>query len=347
MKTSWFVRASALVMCALGALGCYTDPEDFCQSKVEQICNVLEGCCTSKSKFDMEECKLSISASCNNSYNVAGVHAGEVVFDPGAADSCAGSIDSCDDIAGASKLTDDRVKACGNVLTGFRPAGSACGGNSDCAKDGGDFPVCYQGTLCAKAILAQDTCGFSLENYELRSCVQGKYCDVADKTYSPSDPPTAQALEFTGTCKDYPGKGGKCVLADNKTIPCADGLYCAFDFMDPTASTCAARKGAGAACNDDNECKTDLFCISNGMGMSVCTDVGAQAADGPFCFVPAKCGDGVCANGEDNTCPQDCTQCGDGTCDVNGGEPATCPNDCCGDGFCDQGEAAVCPDDCI
>lgn len=347
LKSS-FVRASALLMCALGALGCYTDPEDFCKSKVESVCNVLAGCCNSKSTFDMEDCKLSGSSSCMSAYNVQGVHAGDIVFDPGAADSCIGSINSCDDLTTASKATDDRVKACGNALTGYRPAGSACGSSSDCAKDGGDFPYCYQNTICAKAVFSQDTCGFSLENYEFHTCVSGKYCDPDEKKFDPAAPPTAQSLEFTGTCKAYPGKGGKCVPDGNQPIACAEGYYCDYNQMDPKLSVCAAQKGAGAACNFDGACKADLACLPGPMGDAVCTETKAQEVNGPYCFVPAKCGDGVCADGESASCPQDCVQCGDGVCDTNANEPASCPIDCCGDGFCDTGETIdSCPDDCI
>jgi hypothetical protein len=74
---------------------------------------------------------------------------------------------------------------------------------------------------------------------------------------------------------------------------------------------------------------------------------------------PGYCGDGVCdpALGESTiTCPGDCPPppgyCGDGTCDPGLGESTvTCPGDCplvCGDGFCNiaGGELQSCPSDC-
>lgn len=69
-----------------------------------------------------------------------------------------------------------------------------------------------------------------------------------------------------------------------------------------------------------------------------------------------SCGDGVCAPAfEDySACPADCADpCGDGECDLLGGEdPISCPADCqdpCGDGLCDGARAEdwqSCPADC-
>ncbi len=74
------------------------------------------------------------------------------------------------------------------------------------------------------------------------------------------------------------------------------------------------------------------------------------------------CGDGRCASdlGEDlDTCPCDCTRCGDDVCSPCGESPLTCPEDCCrapsgsegcGDGFCAGAacgeDAGSCPEDC-
>lgn len=65
-----------------------------------------------------------------------------------------------------------------------------------------------------------------------------------------------------------------------------------------------------------------------------------------------RCGDGVCAQGEDQcTCPVDCAgaTCGDGLCCAEAGETCSCAADCgpppCGDGLCCEGEEeSSCPD---
>lgn len=349
MKLGWMSGRLSAVVFAFGFLGCNQDPEDFCNSKVEEICKAVEGCCNSKSKFDMEDCRLSISQSCNGALDVEAVHAGDVVFDSGAASSCFPTIDSCDDITAQASPTDDQYKACNNMITGYRPAGAACGDSAQCAKDGGDFPVCYAGKLCAKGIVSQDECGFSLETNELRVCTQGKYCDVDDKTFAPKDPPTPQELEFSGACKDYPGKNGKCLPDGMTPIACAEGYYCQFDLADPKASTCQALKSKGQECDGGN-CKSGLTCeYDNATMKQTCV---AVETNGPYCFTPPTCGDNICNDPAEDSgnCPEDCGAapgCGDGQCDFNGGEPATCPEDCCGDGFCDPGETAqICAADC-
>lgn len=358
---------------ALAGVSCTSDPETFCASRVEQICQVLSGCCTGSAKFDLEQCELQISNGCETQLQVEGVHSGEFVFDEGAANTCIGNVETCDDVVGVPEQTIDRVKACGNMLTGHRPAGAACQSSAQCEKDGGDFPSCYQNTICAKTILSEDECSFSLETNELRTCVPGKYCDIPEKTLSPTESPTKQALEFKGTCKSPLGVGGKCLPDGMNAVPCQDGLFCKFDIMDPEASVCESQKGAGQACTSTSECKDGLFCDFDGME-SVCTEPEEQDG-GLFCFVPPDCGDGVCEDPyetEENcaadcgpqtmcgdgaceapetvaTCPADCgvpDGCGDGVCQFTGTEPATCPEDCCGDGFCDPGEDAVCPTDC-
>lgn len=101
-----------------------------------------------------------------------------------------------------------------------------------------------------------------------------------------------------------------------------------------------------------------LFCA---LAMAVAcssTDHGGQTPDAATGFV---CGDGVCAAGEVNNCPQDCGQsasavCGNGQCETSMGESqTTCPTDCgggsgqavCGNGTCESTETSTsCPTDC-
>lgn len=347
MKRAWMAGRLAAVVCAVGFLGCNVDPEDFCNAKVEEICKAVESCCNSDSKFDPEECRLSVSAGCESALKVEDVHAGDVVFDSGAAGTCYPKIEGCDDVTNPAQTTVDQYRACANMITGFRPAGAACSDSTQCER-GGEFPVCWANAVCAKGFLSEDTCGFSLETNELHLCTVGKYCDQAEKDISPNDPPTAQQLEFSGTCKSYPGKGGKCLPDGITPITCADGFYCDFDEADPKASTCAALKGKGEVCNGAN-CKSGLTCDFGGGMDPVCVTV---ETNGPFCFTPPKCGDSICDEpGEtQENCPEDCGAppgCGDGICDFQGGEPAECPEDCCGDGFCDPGETtAICAIDC-
>jgi hypothetical protein len=325
MTFDWKGARWVWALSALALAGCNQSPEDFCKSKVEQVCQVAAGCCSSSAKFDDTACAVQASEGCEKTFQVEKVHAGDVVFDSGAADTCYGSIETCDDLQGKTQPTLDRIKACNNVLTGYRPAGAGCEDSTQCKKDGGDYPTCYGfngNKLCAKAVLSDDACSFSLDTLELHVCGPDKYCDIPTKTPDAGQPPTKQGLEFSGTCKPYPGQGEKCAMTGQQA--CADGLYC-------KGGACEAQKGMGEACMGfGDECKDGLQCQPNGGMGGVCTSL---ETDGPYCYKPPVCGDGFCdAPLEDpQSCSKDCgkggNNCGDGVCDPEE-TPETCPLDC-------------------
>lgn len=353
MKKTSFFRSLLLLGAAvvgLATTGC-NNPEDFCAGWVADQCEVLQGCCKSGAKFDMEQCIIGLSDQCQDFTDVEAVHAGEVVFDGGAASTCLGVVETCDPVDATPEEAFDRQVACANVITGFRPQGAACSNDKECESNG-EFSECWEGTgndgVCAAVHLTSDaTCGFTIETNELVACNIQEYCDTSEFTPNPSDPPSKRALEFKGKCKPYLDNGGVCfdpMGTNPQVLPCKEGLYC--DTSNGASGICTTQKGEGEACDGGSECKSPLECDFNGMDQ-VCTKA---EVNGPFCFTPPVCGDGMCDFATETTsCPQDCgagPECGDGTCDFNGGEPATCPIDCCGDGFCDTGEDAVCPADC-
>lgn len=61
------------------------------------------------------------------------------------------------------------------------------------------------------------------------------------------------------------------------------------------------------------------------------------------------CSNGLCEEGEDIDCPEDCGSCGDLKCDPCLENNQACAEDCyCGDFICDVTETAEdCPDDCL
>lgn len=349
-RTAFFLSAALLGLALFGVAGGCSSPEGFCESWVADRCEVLSGCCKNGSKYDHELCILSLSQSCQALTQVEDTHAGEVVFDSGAASTCLGSMDSCDAVTLSPEDAFDRQVACANVVTGFRPPGAACERDSQCESTG-EFAQCWEGTggvgggVCAAVVLTGDaTCGFSIETNELTTCNVEEFCDSSEFVPNPDDPPSKRALEFKGKCKPFLDNGGICfdpTQMAGQFIPCKSGLYC--DLSGGTG-VCTPQKGEGDACNGGNECKSPLVCDGPGANQ-VCTKSGA---DGDFCFQPSVCGDNQCDASELTTCPQDCggNDCGDGFCNVAGGEPADCPIDCCGDGSCDFGEDAVCPGDC-
>jgi hypothetical protein len=331
----------------LAGTSCSHSPEGFCKSWVEETCTTIAGCCRSGTDYDVEECRVSLSQSCEQGVAVEKVHSGELVFDNGAANDCFGSVEVCSDVQ--AKVSDDsfdHVKACANVLTGFRPLGAACSSSSQCEKSG-EFTACYDGNgggnsgVCAKVVLDEAACSFAFDTNELHVCPDGTFCDLSGFKASINDPPTIQDFEFTAKCRNKISQGGTCI---NKglPLPCAEGLFC------DNKATCSKVKTQNATCQGSKECAVGLDCLpdKNNPGLT------CQVAGGPFCFSISKCGDGICNGNESaNNCPQDCSQCGDGICDTNE-DPQSCPADCGGagcnfDGFCDTGETPTnCPSDC-
>lgn len=369
--TNFFGWVGMALLLATGS--CAKDPENFCEGWVEDTCQAIAGCCATGAKYDLENCRISLSNNCQSVTKVERVHAGEVIFNSGAASDCFGTIETCADLeASSSKAPDfEQTKACNNMLTGFRPLGAACDDDSDCERSG-EFASCYGSAngsgVCVKVIVDEAVCSFAFESNELLVCPDGKFCDLSAFKPSPSAPPTTRQFEFSATCKPNIGSGGKCI-DDSNILPCATGLYC--DFTMATSATCTPRKASGTACDGNQECVEGLSCDS-APGSTKQTCQSAEKS-GPYCFEPAvcgnqqcedgetaascpkdcgqsaTCGDGICEGNEFDFCPEDCGQsggCGDGFCDAGSGEGAFCPQDCCGDGTCDSGETATCPSDC-
>jgi hypothetical protein len=308
----WVGIASLLVVIGTGACG--RDPEHFCESVVEDTCQALSSCCKDGAKFDINQCRLNISRGCQQFTNVERVHAGEVVFDSGAASDCFGEVTSCES---PTELDDDsfaRTKACENMLSGFRPAGAACDSDDEC-EAGGEYSTCFrrgqQGGFCANAILDDEKCGFSFETNELHVCSDGKFCDDAGFTPEETDPPTIKAFEFSAKCRNNIGNGQSCIGADNRWLPCSTGLFC--DQTGSDVATCTKRRGAGESCDFTGECKAGLECNSADVNRTCQEPKGSSL----FCFDPA---DTCSPNGQ--SCLQNTDCCG-GFClgDVCNGGP--------------------------
>lgn len=254
----WLTAAALLSASACGP----SSPEGFCERWAANRCEVLAGCCGSGEKFDEQDCRVGQSKSCQDDVEVEKVHAGELVFDSGAASDCLGSISSCTD-ADATPNPDsfEQRKACANMLTGFRPPGAACSEARECRQTRA-YATCYGG-MCVEVVL-DTSCGFSFDSGELRVCPDGKHCDTSAFEPSPNDPPSTRMHAFTGNCVDAIPLGGAC----GPKLPCAEGLYC--DTTNDTGDsgdwggTCAAQKPSGAPCfYDGNECAAGLSCASD------------------------------------------------------------------------------------
>ena len=213
MRSTLLLRVAGVVGVAamLGLASCSHDPESFCQGWVESTCQALTTCCENGTKFDPNECRLSLSSSCQSATQADKVETGEVKFDSGAASSCFGTISSCSDAASltAKPTTYAVQQACANMVTGFTPVGAACTGAGQCEKEG-DFSTCYGGGtttggnaagVCAKVVLDQMTCSFSFSTLELHVCPDNLFCDRGAITTTPGEPPSMEEFEFTASCK--------------------------------------------------------------------------------------------------------------------------------------------------
>lgn len=279
---------------------CSRSVEGFCQAWAEDTCDALTGCCRSGELFDRETCRIGLSNSCQDDVEVEKVHAGEYLFDDGAAGDCFGTVASCSDADATGHETYAHKRACAGMLTGYRPLGAACSSSKQCEKSG-DYSTCVgsgSDGVCAKVSLSGDNkCSFSLASFEVRVCPDGTYCDTSDYEVPASASPSVREYEYSGVCRAYVGAGQSCIdMKGGQIMPCADGLYC--DYSSYDNAVCTKLKTKGQSCSGSDECGDGLYCDG---------DVCAQGLSGSFCYAPIKCGDGTCQSPETpSSCPQDC-----------------------------------------
>jgi hypothetical protein len=316
---------------AIALLGgsCTRDPENFCDGWASDTCEVMSTCCEEGSKFDMQTCRIGKTEECHKLVQVERVHSGEVSFSSSAASDCLPEITACADLRKVQDESFDSLKACANMLTGFRRTGAACNSSTQCEKVG-EFSLCYEGVngqaegICVEAVLGETGCSFSFDTLELHLCPDGKFCDLANFQPKEGTAPSSRAYEFKAKCVSKLGIGAVCLDKDDGSQrPCKSGLFCDFAGEEPT---CQARKGEGEPCNfSDEECSPGLTCRSEGFQQTCQKPKGG----GLFCFAPNACGDGLCAEEEDaQTCPADCG----GGC-LSNGSFCEFDEECC-DFFC-------------
>src|SRR5262245_28747867 len=93
---------------------CSHSPEGLCDGWAADTCQALTGCCQNGANFDPDGCKIALTESCQQQFNVEKIHAGEVIFSSGAAGDCLGTIETCDDVAKVGKQSFEHDKACAN-----------------------------------------------------------------------------------------------------------------------------------------------------------------------------------------------------------------------------------------
>jgi len=180
-----------------------------------------------------------------------------------------------------------------------------------------DGAGCGAGRSCCSGVCGGPACGTAL------ACDDGNEC-TSDACL---DGDTCAAA-----CRAAP-------LADG--TPCSGGLCCSGVCAMPAC-------GADADCDDGDACTGDA-CVS------------ADTCGASCSSTPMSCGllDGCCGLACDGSTDPDCpfTVCGNGTCEGNGEDCFSCPEDCrcsgkncakscCGDGVCSGEHAQQCAIDC-
>jgi hypothetical protein len=240
------------LMVGLAALpatsSCAVDPEEFCAEWAEDACNAAVTCCAEGLTFREGSCRQARLESCQKTVQIEKVRAG-ATFDADAALACLGSITTCEDyLAARADHSSEHRKACANVVTGSQPTGAVCESDEDC-EQAGDFARCHYGgpgkpRICAKVILNDTTCSYSVKTNEWHQCHDGKYC--TNQALPPVSNPAGEPLDFTASCVDHLPEGEVCLSNDGP--PCAAGLYCALTNGSPGFDTCTALPTEGEAC---------------------------------------------------------------------------------------------------
>jgi hypothetical protein len=266
---------SALITLAAACSGSGPVPlERYCEEYAKVTCAAADHCgclddltrqyCTS---FQASECQDDV---------VAPVQSGTRSYDAAEAGRCLSGLRGV--LGDCSVEGDYWPEACDRMLVGLVPAGQACAGDDECVPPlecqssvctamPGDGQPCLEGSYCAADLYCgeDDSChvprgrgGACPEGDE--ACADDLYCDSRTTTCQPmlgSGESCAHASwacgedlycsPATSTCKPDPGAGGDC--ADSSGT-CAEGFYC------DGAMVCQATKPGGAACADDEECRS-------------------------------------------------------------------------------------------
>jgi hypothetical protein len=141
------------------------------------------------------------------------------------------------------------------------------------------------------------------------------------------------------TCEVLCGDSQKSIAANEENIDCGGYCKACSDVCSVNGKCEIDLVSQGYSDNEDSQnCPGDCSC-----GDEICDDYeresGTCTEDCPT-EVEAKCGDGNCDEGEDVSCPEDCTgNCNDdGTCDAN--EGCDC-GDCTADDKCAEGGSSL------
>lgn len=311
MKKAYVMWVSVCVV-GLGFSGCGSDGvalESLDEEYVEAICEQVRACPGGSGEIGLitsifggdsqatcEELLTGIGFA-SAPREAAGIDAGTITYDAGAARRCVNELArTCVGIEGI-----EAIEACQQIFVGQIPVGDACQASAECAP--GSY--CLTTQACSGTCTAKVGTGSPCDRNEECLAEPGSIADCTDTTDNPVDHCIQTAVE-TGRALGEPC-GEVDVDGDAQLYAfCEGGTYCRTGNND--VGTCATPLAAGAPCTDDDFC-LDGVCSETS---NVCTAITLRANAGETCSYETYT---YCDGREHLTCNDlgVCEALGDGT----------------------------------
>jgi hypothetical protein len=217
------------------------DIESYCRRHAERLCAAMVQCTPQVARSTEAECVTSSEETCLHAaraWQIPGVMAGRVAFDPAAAAACLEGSDR-----GPCGLAWTSEAACRRVFEPRVASGGACLNDGECL--GG---ICDRTQTCPGVCAAQGKPGDDCSRYP---------CDPAVAACAAGPGPTRQCVAKTRgmVCRPHTSD---CAAVDY-CRSMRDGLPCQSSPAQGEC-VCAARAPAGGACKLADECAPGLGC---------------------------------------------------------------------------------------
>ena len=225
-----------------GAPALVTDVETYCRQFAERSCSSSFLCAPQTARSSESDCVLESETRCleaARAWQIPGVMAGRLAFDPAAAASCVAGSDK-----GPCGLAWPTDPACRRVFLPRVANGGACLDDAECV--GG---ICDRTRTCPGICASPGQPGDDCSVYPCDA-------DVATCENAPVGQPRRCQAKMRGmACRPYTSD---CAAADY-CLSMGDGLPCEKSRFQGQC-TCAARATAGSACKFGDECAPGLGC---------------------------------------------------------------------------------------
>lgn len=182
--------------------------------------------------------------------------------------------------------------------------------------------------VCAKKIAVGQSCAGMSPFLPPKECVDSAWCDD-NRICQAKGGLNAMCNDDLGCLTPYVCSDSKCVLRAGSgaictpyVVPCAIDLVCDASAPDQEG-TCAAPKGEGSACFQNEQCETGLFCRGDPTPDHCAQPNGLGDACQPF--VDGECASDAYCDSTSNTCQAKAAL----------GQPCTDWNSCLGNAWCD------------